>query len=75
MVYGLLGVSWAIADSVINELWAWMGICGRRKYVDLIPLLSFGLFGIRGIKEFLSGLMMLEILRELRIVRFRLLTL
>lgn len=31
MVYELLGMNWVIAGSVKDELWAWEGLCKKKK--------------------------------------------
>lgn len=42
MVYGLLGISWAIAGTVRDEILARKGTTGGKKYAGLIPLAIFG---------------------------------
>lgn len=37
MVYGLLDICWVRAGSM-KELWAWGGICKKKKFLKLIPL-------------------------------------
>lgn len=41
MMYDLLGIKWLIAGSVREELWAWKGLCNKKKLVKLIPLTIF----------------------------------
>lgn len=37
-IYGMLGIKWAIAGLVKNELWAWARLGEKKKYLMLIPL-------------------------------------
>lgn len=49
MVFGLLGISWAVSGSVKTELLAWEGMCNRNKNCRLLSLtiIWVGLFGKR----------------------------
>lgn len=39
MIYGLMGINWVIAGSIIEELWAWEGLDRKRNTVK--PLTVF----------------------------------
>lgn len=54
-VYGLSGISWVMVGPVRDEIWAWKGVKGRRKHLDVILLTIFGLCGMTGIGELLRG--------------------
>lgn len=41
LVFGLLGISWVMAGSAMNEILAWEGIVGRKKQFRLRPLTIF----------------------------------
>lgn len=41
MVYWLLGVSWVMAGSIREEIWAWKGIGRNGRFFSLIPLTIF----------------------------------
>lgn len=41
MIYGLMGVNWVIAGSVIVEVWAYEGLDRKRNTVKMIPLTVF----------------------------------
>lgn len=41
LVFGLLGISWAIDGSAMSKLLAWEGLSHRNKCFRLIPLIIF----------------------------------
>lgn len=41
MVFGLLGISWALADSVCNEILTWKMLVSRRRQLSLVLLTIF----------------------------------
>lgn len=41
MVYGLLGISWVMADTVREKIWAWRGLCKGKDCINLIHLIIF----------------------------------
>lgn len=40
-MYNLLDINWVIIGSVREQLWAWKGLCKKKKFVKLIPLTIF----------------------------------
>lgn len=41
MAYEFLGISWVIIGIVRDKIWAWKGIAGVKKHVDLISFVIF----------------------------------
>lgn len=41
MAYGLLEISWVMADNIREELWTWKGVSGKKKHLGLISLTIF----------------------------------
>lgn len=52
MIYSLLGINWIIAGTVEDEIWAWEGLCKKRKFVKLILLTIFWVLWKEGIVGF-----------------------